>query len=374
MVSRDFGVLSREPSSREDGWKEEAIACARRISGHDARRCLSASGCHPASPKLSQEKKESLGLQRIRCNIAVTHHVASGRYPVWSLLLFFQSSFGTDRGYEHSPPDLFYNDNESRKYTTSSRIRNIQADMTNRALELLNLDTPSFILDVGCGSGLSGEIFSQEAPENGGPHTWVGMDISPSMLDVALQRDVEGDLFLADIGQGVPFRPGSFDAAISISAIQWLCNAETSDVSPEGRLKRFFEGLYASLRRGGRAVCQFYPKNDTQRSMISGAAIKAGFGAGILEDDPGTKNSKLYLVLTVGGGGLQGDITGVVNGMGDVDVLDARKKAMEMNQARGPPRKGDKAWIMKKKEQMERKGKVVKHSSKYTGRKRRVAF
>ncbi|KAJ6020804.1 18S rRNA (guanine(1575)-N(7))-methyltransferase [Penicillium herquei] len=271
------------------------------------------------------------------------------------------------------PPDLFYNDNESRKYTTSSRIRNIQADMTNRALELLDLKSPSFILDIGCGSGLSGDILSQEAPEDGGPHTWIGMDISPSMLDVALQREVEGDLFLADIGQGVPFRPGSFDAAISISAIQWLCNAETSDVSPEGRLKRFFEGLYASLRRGGRAVCQFYPKNDVQRSMISGAAIKAGFGAGMLEDDPGTKNSKIYLVLTVGGGGLSGDITGVVNGMDDVNVLDARRKAMEVNNAR-PARKGDRAWIMKKKEQMERKGKVVKHNSKFTGRKRRIAF
>lgn len=273
-----------------------------------------------------------------------------------------------------SPPDLFYNDNESRKYTKSSRIRNIQASMTSRALELLDLKSPSFILDLGCGSGLSGEMLSEVSPEEGGPHTWIGMDISPSMLDVALQREVEGDLFLADIGQGVPFRPGTFDAAISISAIQWLCNAETSDVSPEGRLRRFFEGLYASLRRGGRAVCQFYPKNDVQRSMISGAAIKAGFGAGILEDDPGTKSSKLYLVLTVGGGGLPGDITGVVNGMDDVNVLDARRKAAEVNNARGPPRKGDKAWIMNKKDQMAKKGKVVKASSKYTGRKRRIAF
>jgi 18S rRNA (guanine1575-N7)-methyltransferase len=247
--------------------------------------------------------------------------------------------------------------------------------MTNRALELLDLKSPSLILDVGCGSGLSGEILSEVTDEEGGPHMWVGMDISPSMLDVALQREVEGDLFLADIGQGVPFRPGAFDAAISISAIQWLCNAETSDVSPEGRLRRLFEGLYASLRRGGRAVCQFYPKNDSQRSMISGAAIKAGFGAGILEDDPGTKNSKLYLVLTVGGGGLQGDITGVVDGMDDVNVLDARRKAMELSNARArSPRKGDKNWIINKKEQMAKKGKVVKQNSKYTGRKRRVAF
>ncbi len=198
------------------------------------------------------------------------------------------------------------------------------------------------------------------------------MDIAASMLDVALQRDVEGDLLLADIGQGVPFRAGSFDAAISISAIQWLCNAESSDVSPQGRLSRFFNGLYASLRRGGRAVCQFYPKNEQQRSMISGAAIKAGFGAGILEDDPGTKNSKLYLVLTVGGGDLQGDITGVVKGMDDVDVVDGRRRNKEVR--RKEDRKGSKGWIMKKKEQMERKGKVVKPSSKYTGRKRGPTF
>lgn len=246
--------------------------------------------------------------------------------------------------------------------------------MTRRALELLDLKCPSLILDIGCGSGLSGEILSGVDPEDGGPHTWIGMDISPSMLDIALQRDVEGDLMLADIGQGVPFRAGAFDAAISISAIQWLCSAETSDTSPAGRMTRFFNGLYASLRRGGRAVCQFYPKNDMQRNMITQAAVKAGFGAGILEDDPGTKNVKLYLVLTVGqagGEGGTGDITNVVDGMDNVDVLDARKK-LKANSIE--VKKGSKAWIVKKKEQMERKGKVVKATSKYTGRKRRIAF
>ncbi|KAI1372672.1 S-adenosyl-L-methionine-dependent methyltransferase [Hypoxylon crocopeplum] len=270
--------------------------------------------------------------------------------------------------------DVHYNDSEARKYTTSSRIQNIQASMTHRALELLDLSSPSFILDIGCGSGLSGEILSSIPPDEGGPHLWVGMDVSASMLDIALQRDVEGDLLLADIGQGVPFRAGTFDAAISISAIQWLCNAESSDVSPTGRLSRFFNGLYASLKRGGRAVCQFYPKNDEQKKMITTAAVKAGFGAGLLEDDPETKNVKVYLVLTVGGGNIDGsggDITGVIKGMEDVDVLDARRNNRS---GKGDIKKGSKAWIIKKKEQMERKGKVVKATSKYTGRKRRVAF
>lgn len=31
---------------------------------------------------------------------------------------------------------------------------------------------------------------------------------------MALEREVEGDLFLQDVGQGFGFRPGSFDGAI----------------------------------------------------------------------------------------------------------------------------------------------------------------
>lgn len=315
------------------------------------------------------------------------------------------------------PPDLFYNDTESAKYTTSSRIQQIQASMTNRALDLLNLSDPSFILDCGCGSGLSGEILSQAG------HTWVGMDISPSMLDIALQRQQQrdqqsqmsnsrngsmqtdeshdedqdeddsmdeesdsnssaaipgpdGDLLLTDLGQGVPFRPGSFDAAISISALQWLCNVETttqtSQQTAESRLRRYFDTLYVALRRGGKAVIQFYPRNETQRNMISQAAIRAGFGAGLLEDDGGTKNVKVYLVLSVGGG----DITGVVEGWEGVDVEDGRRvrEAKLKNGGKSPGKKGGKAWVMNKKDKMRAKGKVVKGDSKYTGRSRGPKF
>lgn len=50
--------------------------------------------------------------------------------------------------------------------------------MTYRALELLNMppDQPAFLLDIGCGSGLSGEILDDEG------YLWAGVDIAPSML------------------------------------------------------------------------------------------------------------------------------------------------------------------------------------------------
>ena len=57
---------------------------------------------------------------------------------------------------------LFYNAKEARKYDSSSRMVGIQREITERAIELLKLPSsggrPSLILDVGCGSGLSGQV------------------------------------------------------------------------------------------------------------------------------------------------------------------------------------------------------------------------
>lgn len=54
----------------------------------------------------------------------------------------------------------------------------IQSVMARRALELLSLNAgePSHILDIGCGSGLSGEVLSEAG------YSWTGVDIAPAML------------------------------------------------------------------------------------------------------------------------------------------------------------------------------------------------
>ena len=122
------------------------------------------------------------------------------------------------------------------------------------------------------------------------------------MLEVASEREVDGDLCLSDLGHGVPFRAGTFDGAISISAVQWLCNADTSKNDPRRRLRRFFETLYSVLAKGARAVLQIYPENTEQAAMMTNAAMRAGFGGGLVVDFPhSTRAKKYFLVLMVGG-------------------------------------------------------------------------
>ncbi|KAK2631501.1 18S rRNA (guanine-N(7))-methyltransferase RID2 [Eucalyptus grandis] len=282
-----------------------------------------------------------------------------------------------------APPEIFYNDVEARKYTSSSRIIEIQAKLSERALELLALPddgVPRLLLDIGCGSGLSGETLS----ENG--HNWIGLDISPSMLDIALEREAEGDLLLGDMGQGLGLRPGVIDGAISISAVQWLCNADKSSHEPRLRLKAFFGSLYRCLARGARAVFQVYPESIAQRELILSSAMRAGFAGGVVVDYPhSSKSRKEYLVLSCGppsvssavpsGKGEDGE-SASDDSSGDEDnqtvsISDRHrpKKKQKLNK-RGKGRE----WVLRKKDQMRRKGNAVPPDSKYTARKRKSRF
>ncbi|KAJ2234769.1 18S rRNA (guanine1575-N7)-methyltransferase [Coemansia sp. RSA 485] len=278
---------------------------------------------------------------------------------------------------EHiAPPEFFYGDTEAKKYTSNSRIAAIQAEMTLRAVELLNLpdDGPYYLLDIGCGSGLSGEILDEDG------HLWAGMDIAPAMLDIAVEKDVEGDLLLQDIGQGMGFRPGTFDGAISVSVLQWLCNADKAENKPRYRLHRFFSTLFMSLQRGARAVFQFYPENDGQVEMIMGIAMKCGFTGGLVVDYPNSKKARKFYLCLFAGQSAQGAKQELPKG------LDGEERAAGVsytetrihNKANGKKSRRpvkDTGYILKKKELARKRGKEgVPLDSRYTGRKRKPRF
>src|SRR5271170_1844288 len=181
---------------------------------------------------------------------------------------------------------------------------------------------------------------------------------------VALEREVEGDLLLSDIGNGIPFRAGSFDACISISVLQWLFNAESSNTSSHRRLSRFFATLYSALKRGGKAVLQFYPETEGQSATVMAEAKKAGFGGGIVVDYPESKKARKYYLCLVAGAGtfntgeeMKGEQTGKVK-----SGRDARKG-----------KESRKEFVLRKKELYRKRGKEgVPYDSKYSGRKRRA--
>ncbi|XP_053207232.1 probable 18S rRNA (guanine-N(7))-methyltransferase [Panonychus citri] len=275
-----------------------------------------------------------------------------------------------------APPEFYYNDVEAKKYTRNSRIIEVQCQLSERALEILALPEgeTAHLLDLGCGSALSSSAIEEAG------HSWVGVDISPAMLDVASTRDLKsGDLVLGDLGQGLPFRPGTFDGAISISALQWLCNADKKCHNPVHRLKRLFESLYSCLARGSRAVFQFYPEDDKQVDLITTQAMKAGFTGGLLVDYPNsTKAKKVYLVLFTGGDNpvmpkplMNEHEMSSNNGPSEVSNINRR---MKQKPVRGKPPKKSREWILAKKERRRRQGKDVREDTKYTGRKRSGRF
>ncbi|KAF7456173.1 putative S-adenosylmethionine-dependent methyltransferase [Cryptosporidium felis] len=280
-----------------------------------------------------------------------------------------------------APPELYYNDSEALKYSRSSRIIDIQTKLTERAIELLLLpQQPCLILDIGCGTGISGSVLEEHN------HIWVGVDISSgmlSMLDIYDDDSIStGDALLADIGELLRFRPGVFDGAVSISVIQWLCNADKKSHDPYKRLLVFFKWLFNSLNRGSRAVFQFYPESPSQVEMITSAALKSGFGGGLVVDFPNSSKAKKYF-LCLWAGFYSSIPQTLPQGLteGDEDYSSPRcpnkpREALKAKKRgkRGEHRVKSREWILEKKNIQRLKGFNVRPDSKYTGRKRKSGF
>lgn len=264
------------------------------------------------------------------------------------------------------PPQLYYDLAESTKYTANSHIRQVQWELTERVCDLAGIpdlheklemhgegseeqsdddsedmevdeeeydlsdvssedgkpsekikDAPTrqFVLDLGAGSGLS-----TQAVKNRG-HFCVALDVSESMLHAGLSSTsndtdsndgnnaIDNDWLLGDMGEGVPFRAGSIDAIVSVSALQWLFHAHSSRHHAPSRLATLFRTAYSALKRGGKAVFQFYPdaKSTAQKAqmdLVMGVARKAGFTGGITIDHADSqKRRRFFLCLQAGGGG-----------------------------------------------------------------------
>lgn len=210
-------------------------------------------------------------------------------------------------------------------------------------------------------------------------------DDSSEEEEKSKEEPSSGDLLHHDMGTGLPFRPASFDACISISALQWLCYSNTKEQIPKRRLMRFFSSLYQVLRRGARAVLQFYPETSEHAILISECAARVGFAGGIVVDYPNsTKAKKHYLVLSFERAykapeGLTGVEGALLNEEGRAGVRVADKDPRKNGKKQRAPKKKKgggktKEWILHKKETQRKKGKETREDTKYTGRKRPTRF
>jgi len=95
-----------------------------------------------------------------------------------------------------------------------------------------------------------------------------------------------------------PFKANSFDAIISISALQWIYRG-LNNKEMHFLLINLAKSFYNILKKNSKAVFQFYPKNNTIMEKIGDIIIKSTpFEGKFIIDNPyNPKKRKIFLVI-----------------------------------------------------------------------------
>ena len=136
----------------------------------------------------------------------------------------------SDAGYVRHLFDQFATDYDARMLGTLG----YRAPMILRELAALVIpgETGLDVLDLGCGTGLSGAAFKDRAGHLN------GVDLSPAMIEKARTRGLYDDLFVADIESG--FGAARYDLVIAADTLVYL-----------GDLDSAFAAVWAALKPGG---------------------------------------------------------------------------------------------------------------------------
>jgi len=184
----------------------------------------------------------------------------------------------------------YYKGENLLNYARSKNIRRIQEKITQRALEILNIkDKNSLILDIGCGPGFSSTYLHELG------YKVIALDIIADFLKYYNLSDFNP--IVADMCI-LPFRTNVIDAVISISALQWIYR-NPQNKRERMSLEALFKTLYSILKRNGRAIFQFYPKNNyimekIKEIIINNTDFDGGF---IIDNQNNPKKRKVYLFL-----------------------------------------------------------------------------
>jgi len=184
----------------------------------------------------------------------------------------------------------YFKDETLSSYAKSKSIMRTQRKITLRALEILELKkNHCLILDAGCGPGFVA-IYLNELG-----HKTIALDIVLNFLKYYNIRELNP--ILSDMCY-IPFQSNSFDAIVSISALQWIykdLNAKKMRIN----LISLFKSFYAILKPKSKAVFQFYPKSKVILDSIGKIiAENTNFNGNFIIDNPDSpKKRKIYLFL-----------------------------------------------------------------------------
>ncbi|MFX0070243.1 MAG: class I SAM-dependent methyltransferase [Candidatus Hermodarchaeota archaeon] len=176
-------------------------------------------------------------------------------------------------------------------YAKSKSLMRIQEKITARAIELLDLkEKDILILDAGSGPGFT-SIYLKEL----GYHV-VALDIIKQFL--TFYNINELNPIAADMC-AIPFKPNSFNAIISISALQWIFRDLHDDFMYTNLLK-LVRSIEMVLKPKASAIFQFYPKNNVIMEEIGkifydNSHLRGNF---IIDNPENVKKRKIFLKLS----------------------------------------------------------------------------
>ncbi|MFX0105083.1 MAG: class I SAM-dependent methyltransferase [Candidatus Hodarchaeota archaeon] len=177
-----------------------------------------------------------------------------------------------------------------RQYASSKSIIKIQEKITIRALELLNLKKKdALILDAGSGPGFTAMYLNEIG------YNTVAIDVISEFLyyyDIKELNPIATDMCFP------PFKPKTFDAIISISALQWIYR-DLNNTKMHYMLKNLFKSFFEILKPESKIIIQFYPKNKEIMEAIGKLIIEnTDFKGDFIIDNPNhQKKRKIFLLL-----------------------------------------------------------------------------
>lgn len=183
-------------------------------------------------------------------------------------------------------------------YGLNDKCERIQQELTLKILDLLQLEENrcmgKLMLDIGCGRG-----WSLRWPSRKG-FCVTGIDMDMQALSVVQHKTDSKYLspecvqvVRGDISYGLCFRENTFDYALSVSFLQWLCvQRNTKQV-----LDRFFYSLSTVLKPRAKAGIQFYPSNVRDVQNVISEMEKYFVGALVSDYPHIDRGRKLFLLM-----------------------------------------------------------------------------